>query len=363
MPASRTKVRDRRDDQASQILELANDGIVVISAQGTIVRVNAGAEKLFGWERDAVRGKYFGSLISEPSWRASFERDMEVLRSTGAHPRAGKTTTLRLKSQAVADMVIAQDWQDGEPLIVAFFRDVSDRQNFQDKLREREEEIERLLDSTAEGIYGMDTGGNCTFANAACARLLGFSDENQFLGLNMHNVCHHSRENRSPLLKEDCHIFRAFQKGERIHRDDEVFWRKDNTSFAVEYWSYPIYRDDSLIGAVVTFIDISDRRQAERALRSHQQELERRVIERTAELLAAKECAEAANQAKSEFLAKVSHEIRTPMNGIMGMTYLTLESGVTEEQREYLQTVQARPNPCWPLLMTCLISRRSKLGS
>ncbi len=209
-----------------------------------------------------------------------------------------------------------------------------------DRLCQREEQLGLLLASTAEGIYGIDMDGNCTFANRACAQLLGYENESDLLGRNMHECCHHSQEDLVPMPKEDCAIYKAFRLGVQVHRDTEIFWRKDNTCFAVEYWSYPMDRGGSVIGAVVTFIDISVRRTAERALSRYQEELERRVEERTAELLAAKEAAEAANRAKSEFLANMSHEIRTPLNGILGMMHLTLDTALTSEQREYLEMVQ-----------------------
>jgi two-component system, sensor histidine kinase and response regulator len=238
-------------------------------------------------------------------------------------------------------MAVAQySVQNGPPLVAMFFHDFTKRKAVQDRLLQREEHIQLLLASTAEGIYGIDMQGRCTFSNHACVQLLGYANESELLGRNMHTCCHHSREDFLPLPQAECAIFRAFQRGEKVHRDTEVFWRKDKTNFAVEYWSYPIHRNSLLIGAVVTFVDITARRRAERALRSQQEELERRVNERTVELRAAKELAEDANRAKSEFLANLSHEIRTPMNGIIGMTYLALNSGLNAEQQDYLETVQ-----------------------
>ena len=78
-----------------------------------------------------------------------------------------------------------------------------------------------LLDSTGEGIYGVDLEGNCTFANPACLRLLGFEDDTQLLGRNMHELVHHTRPNGDPYPMTECRIYRAFREGEGVHVDDE----------------------------------------------------------------------------------------------------------------------------------------------
>ncbi len=91
----------------------------------------------------------------------------------------------------------------------------------------------------------------------------------------------------------------------------------------MEFWAFPIHKDGQDVGAVVTFLDITERKQAQAAL------------------LDAKEAAEAGSRAKSEFLANMSHEIRTPMNGIIGMTDLALDTALSEEQREYLALVKS----------------------
>ena len=129
------------------------------------------------------------------------------------------------------------------------------------------EKIQLLLSSTAEAIYGIDLNGDCTFCNDACLKMLGYTHHDELLGKNMHVQIHEKRKDRTPFPVEDCSIFMAFKKGEQIHIDNEVFWRNDGSCFAVEYWSYPQIQEGLIVGAVVTFIDITERKQLEQALR------------------------------------------------------------------------------------------------
>ena len=129
-----------------------------------------------------------------------------------------------------------------------------------------EEFLRLILNSAAEAIYGIDTQGHCTFCNQACLNLLGYASAAELLGRNMHDVCHHSHASGAPYPVEDCQIYRAFRLNEPSHCDTEVFFRKDGRSLPVEYWSYPQLRDGVAVGAVVTFLDITERQASERAL-------------------------------------------------------------------------------------------------
>ena len=133
------------------------------------------------------------------------------------------------------------------------------------------EELARILDSTAVAIYGLDMQGNCMFCNSACLRFLGYTDAVELIGKKMHTMMHHSRPDGTPYPSEECRIYLAFRRGEGTHVDDEVVWRADGTSFPVEYWSYPIRKDNDLMGAVVTFVDITERRRAQHALQQSEE--------------------------------------------------------------------------------------------
>jgi PAS domain S-box-containing protein len=149
------------------------------------------------------------------------------------------------------------------------------------------DKLSQLLESTGEGIFGIDMQGLCTFINRAGAEQLGWLPA-QVLGRNMHELAHHTH-GEGALCGQHypehlCPIFNAFRNGLPCRIDTEYFWRKSGSPFAVEYSSYPIMDGGVVQGAVVTFVDISARRQAEDALKQAHAVLEHRVSERTHEL-------------------------------------------------------------------------------
>jgi formate hydrogenlyase transcriptional activator len=145
------------------------------------------------------------------------------------------------------------------------------RTQAEDALHNSEERIRLILDSATEAICGCDSEGTCLFSNPSAARILGYDDPAELIGKNMHALEHHTRKDGTPYPLEECPIYIGFQKGESVHRDDEVYWRRDGTSFPVEYWSHPVVREGRTLGAVITFIDITERKQAEAALRKSEE--------------------------------------------------------------------------------------------
>ena len=131
-----------------------------------------------------------------------------------------------------------------------------------------------ILRAAGEGIYGVNSEGKTTFVNPAAERMLGWKSE-ELVGHDMHSIVHHTRPDGSHYPERSCPIYAAFRDG-AVHKvDNEVFWRKDGTSFWVEYTSTPI-RDRSLVvGAVIVFRDITQRRDADEKLRAAHEEVER----------------------------------------------------------------------------------------
>lgn len=140
-----------------------------------------------------------------------------------------------------------------------------------------------LLESTGEGIFGIDMAGCCVFVNHSAAQMLGWPADS-IIGRNMHELIHHTHADGRHYPEADCPIFKAFRQGLPCRIDDEVFWRADGLAFDAEYTSHPIVEHGVVQGAVVTLVDITQRREAQALLRKTNDLLETRVAERTAEL-------------------------------------------------------------------------------
>jgi PAS domain S-box-containing protein len=198
---------------------------------------------------------------------------------------------------------------------------IAERTQAQKELQQLHRKQELVFNAVGEGIHALDLDGQIIFENPAGEKMLGW-EPGELIGKPAHATMHHSKAGGAPYPQGECPILASLGDGRPRRISDEVFWRKDGTSFPVEYVTTPL-RDENheIIGAVVVFSDSTESKRAER------------------ELHHAKEAAEAANRAKSQFLANMSHEIRTPMNGVMGMTELLLDTMLTREQREFAETI------------------------
>lgn len=132
--------------------------------------------------------------------------------------------------------------------------------------QEFERENQLLLDAAGEGIYGVDAKGNTTFLNPAAQRILEYSAE-ELAGKNMHNMVHHSHPDGTHFHSDRCPIFKAFHEGEVQSVEGDVFWTKSRKAIDVDYTSTPIYDDGIIVGAVVIFRDVSQKKAAEKKLR------------------------------------------------------------------------------------------------
>jgi PAS domain S-box-containing protein len=177
-----------------------------------------------------------------------------------------------------------------------------------------------LLASTGEGIYGIDLDGLCMFINPAGARLIGYEPA-ELLGRDMHGLTHHARADGSAYPEDQCPIFNAFREGLPCRIDTEVFWRRDGTAFPVEYSSHPIVEAGQVLGAVVTFVDITERKRVADALQLAKDGLEASVRERTGALETAlqrvRELAAWSDTVREEERTRIAREVHDELGSLL----------------------------------------------
>ncbi len=228
------------------------------------------------------------------------------------------------------------------------------------KLAESNERLQLLLDSVGQGICGLDAEGGIVFVNPAARSILGLGDlvdvDTVLRGLRQSEQENESQSSPWSRIQD------AARSGKRLAELEAELGRTDGTLVAVHCMLYPLLEGGKPVGGVLLVSDVTAQRQALRSQILYRQELEETVCERTRELLSAKTAAEGANIAKTAFLANMSHEIRTPLNAISGMTHLMRRNGVSPEQEDRLDKIEAASRHLLEVINTILELSKIEAG-
>jgi len=262
------------------LLKAAGEGIFGIDLQGNTQFANPAAAEMTGWTVDELLGQPSHQLlhhtkIDGSTYHAS-ECPVHATYKTGEVNYVDDEVFWRKDGSSFCVEYTSTPIFDNGNLAgaVVVFNDVTKRRTAERNLKQAYADNEMILQAAGEGIYGLDCEGNTTFVNPSAAVMLGYSAE-ELIGRPMHALLHHTKPDGSHYHKEDCPIYAAFKDGAVRHIDDDVFWKKDGTSFPVSFTSTPMRRGDQITGAVVVFKDVTERKQAEEKIQKAYAEIER----------------------------------------------------------------------------------------
>lgn len=243
------------------VVEGASEIIFTIDAEGRLVTLNRAFEAITGWRCEEWIGRSFVELIHQADVRKCLELFRE-LRETAVVVERELLITGRDKS-VLLHVTSFPEIRDGvRTETYGFARDVTEERKTERDREQVTRNLQLVLESTVEGMYTMDVEGRCTMINRAAARMLGFSRE-ELLGRNIHDTVHGRHPDGSPYAAEQCPIQQVLRTSATRSVSSDTFWRRDGVVVPVEYSAAPIVDDGIVVGVVVAFMDVSDRRKLE----------------------------------------------------------------------------------------------------
>lgn len=262
------------------LLKAAGEGIFGIDLQGITQFANPAAAKMTGWTVDELIGQSSHHLLHHTRTDGSSYHSSEcpihaAYKDGEIHHVDDEIFWRKDGSSFCVEYTSTPIFDNGELAgAVVVFNDATARRTAERELKQAYADNQMILQAAGEGIYGLDCEGNTTFTNASAAAMLGYTSE-ELIGQPMHALLHHTKPDGSHYHREDCPIYAAFKDGAVHHTDNDVFWRKDGSSFPVSFTSTPIRQGDKLSGAVVVFEDITERKQAEEKIQKAYAEVQK----------------------------------------------------------------------------------------
>ena len=247
------------EERYRSLFESTLDGIMLTQQDGTILAANRRSCEMFlmteeellltGRAGIVMDDERLRTVLTERAKKGKWQAELTARRSDG----------LTFPVEVSNSIFIGAD---GKEMTAMVIRDITERKQAEERLARLSLQNELVLNSAAEGILGVDLQGKHTFVNSAAAKMLGYEIE-ELIGRPSHSTWHHTKPDGSPYPQEECKILAAYLEGTVRRVSTEVFWRKDGTSFPVEYASTPIYEQGRATGVVVTFADITERKHIE----------------------------------------------------------------------------------------------------
>jgi formate hydrogenlyase transcriptional activator len=263
----------KSEERWRSVFENSAIGVALTDLNGRFLATNPTFQKMLAYTESELQRLSFLEITHEDYHEANSALAKELLE--------GKRQQFQIEKQyrrkdgsfiwVSNNVSLVPGTENAPQLLLALSEDITERQQAKEALHKSEERARIILDSAAEAIFGCDSDGTCLFCNQAAVRLLGYDKPSELLGQNMHTLEHHTRPDGTPYPIDECPIYIGFHENHGAHVDNDFFWRKDGTSFPVEYWSHTMLSEGKTVGAVITFFDITERKKTEEALRQSEQ--------------------------------------------------------------------------------------------
>jgi len=230
-------------------------GYQSLDKNGRFLYVNDALSNMLGYSKEELIGEWLGDFLCINEI-ATFKENFSKFKEKGETrtnfemlTKSGNVITIMF------DGKIAYKDDGSFKQTHCILKDVTEKEKMMRIIIKSKQDLQLILNSTAEAIYGVDLNGNCTFVNSGFLKILGYEDEKYFIGKNIHDIIYHSHENG----RELCNV----ETGELSEKigvlGERVLWKKDNTSINVEFSSNPQFENGKIVGAVVTFKDLTER--------------------------------------------------------------------------------------------------------
>ncbi|WP_440119071.1 PAS domain S-box protein [Paenibacillus sp. QZ-Y1] len=290
-------------------------GVASLDLDGNLLKANQGQEQLTGHTKEELLNQSFDHLIDPADLektRYHFEQTVKGIAQSyeiGMIHKDGQ----RIDASVINVPILLEDRVVG---VYGITSDITESKRYVEEIENLSYERALILNALSEGVIGLDQNGNLIFANPIATKMMDFCP-NEMKGRSLEEIMLQMQSEGIPYPSNGTPILRAVREGRGIQRSEAVFWKQDGSSFLAEFQLKPIMDQGSIRGAVLVFRDMTS----------------------VKEIIRAKEAAEHADRAKSEFLAIMSHELRTPLNGIMGMAHLLMETKLDDEQISFAEII------------------------
>ncbi|WP_181151127.1 PAS domain S-box protein [Paenibacillus sp. PCH8] len=288
-------------------------GVASLDLEGNLLKANVGQEQMTGHTKEELLSRPFDHLIDPEDLDKTRYHFEETVRGTAQSYEIGliHKDGQRIETSVINVPIILEDKVVG---VYGITSDITEAKRYVEEIENLSYERALILNGMSEGVIGLDLEGNLNFANPAAAEMMNICPS-EMNGKPLEQMMSQMQSEGIPYPSKDTPVLHAVREGRNLPRTESIFWRQDGSSFLAEFQLKTIMDQGRTRGAVLVFRDMTS----------------------VKEIIRAKETAEHADRAKSEFLAIMSHELRTPLNGIMGMAHLLMETELDDEQKGFAE--------------------------